>query len=171
MRVVLQQNLEPDAGLVNGTQGTVIGFEPYNENKMPRPLNDKNDPGPAGAPTLGGDHALFRAEQIREYAKTNGERPWPVVLFDHGSTRTVYADCTLNEYGTEEPHSLLSRTQIPLMAGYAITVHKCQVCRLVAIELLISNVAKGMTLERVIVDLKRAFEPSQIYVARKFGQL
>ncbi|KAJ5064036.1 hypothetical protein J3E74DRAFT_309206, partial [Bipolaris maydis] len=49
---------------------------------------------------------------------------------------------------TPDP-SLLSRTQIPLIAGYAITVHKSQ----------------GMTLDRVIVNLRDAFEPSQIYVA------
>jgi ATP-dependent DNA helicase PIF1 len=47
--------------------------------------------------------------------------------FDLGIIATIYPDCAVNEIGDSEPFSLLSRTQIPLMAGYAITVHKAQV--------------------------------------------
>jgi hypothetical protein len=76
-----------------------------------------------------GSHDQHREDQIQAFAKANKNCSWPVVLFDNGQTRTIYADCTVNELGNEKPYSLLSRTQIPLMAGYAITVHKSQVCR------------------------------------------
>jgi hypothetical protein len=79
--------------------------------------------------TILGSHDQHRENQVQAFAKANKYGSWPVVLFDNGETRTIYADCTVNELGNEEPYSLLSRTQIPLMAGYAITVHKSQVCR------------------------------------------
>lgn len=151
-RVVLQANLEPLRGLVNGTQGSIIGFEPFDPKKLPRKLNGRADEvAPTGVKELKGERGRYQEEQIKVFAGLNGKQPWPIVQFDNGEKRTIYADCTVNELGNEEPYSLLSRAQIPLMAGYAITVHKSQ----------------GMTLDRVIVDLKLAFEPSQIYVARK----
>ncbi|EHK16881.1 uncharacterized protein TRIVIDRAFT_139619, partial [Trichoderma virens Gv29-8] len=51
--------------------------------------------------------------------------------------------------GDKEPYSLLHRTQIPLLPGWAMSVHRSQ----------------GMTLDRVIVDLSHAFEEGQVYVA------
>lgn len=38
MRVVLQHNLDPEAGLVNGTQGIIVDFEEYGEIKLPVPV-------------------------------------------------------------------------------------------------------------------------------------
>jgi len=127
MRVVLQQNLDPFSGLVNGSQGVIVGFDAYERKEMPRPPKDKDDVGTPGVPLLGGDYTLFREEQIKAFAEANGYQPWPVVQFDNGELRRIYADCTTNEYGTPAPYSILSRTQIPLMAGYAITIHKSQV--------------------------------------------
>ena len=131
-------------GLVNGAQGTIIDFEPYDKNNLPKAPKGPNEEG-----ELRGDHASYREHQIKDFAEANGKQPWPVVKFLNGRVMTIMADCTTNELGNEKPYSLLSRTQIPLAAGYAITVHKSQ----------------GMTLDRVIVDLARAFEQSQIYVA------
>jgi ATP-dependent DNA helicase PIF1 len=132
-------------GLVNGAQGTIVGFEPYNKNALPKAQTEANK----SDGDLRGDLAEYRAAQIKAFAEANGEQPWPIVKFLNGLTQTIKADCTVNELGNEKPYSLLSRTQIPLTAGYAITVHKSQ----------------GMTLDRVTVDLARAFETSQIYVA------
>jgi len=150
MRVVLQANFDASAGLVNGSQGTIIGFEPFDEKRLPRKQENRNEAGGPGANFTRGTYARYFEEQIKIFGKQNKSQPWPIVKFDNGLQRTIFADATASELGNEEPYSLLSRTQIPLMAGYAITVHKSQ----------------GMTLERVIVDLSRAFEPSQIYVAR-----
>jgi ATP-dependent DNA helicase PIF1 len=124
-RVVLQANVDPQAGLVNGSQGSIIGFEPFDEKKLPRKAERGESDG-----GLRGAHATYAEYQIKEYAKRNGRQSWPIVKFDNGLSKTIYADCPCNELGTEEPFSLLSRTQIPLMAGYAITVHKSQVCYL-----------------------------------------
>jgi ATP-dependent DNA helicase PIF1 len=129
MRVVLQSNLDPAGGLVNGSQGTIVEFEPFNDKRLPRKAVNR-EPGPVGTAFTRGAHAQYFEEQIKIYAKQNKQLPWPVVQFDNGVKRTIFADCTASELGNEEPFSLLSRTQIPLMAGYAITVHKSQVCDL-----------------------------------------
>jgi ATP-dependent DNA helicase PIF1 len=103
---------------VNGSEGKIVGFEPYDENKLPKRY------------ALGGRHASYCEAEINFYADENRYTSWPIVKFDNGETRTIYPGCSATEYGTDEPFSLLSRTQIPLMAGYAITVHKAQVSSL-----------------------------------------
>lgn len=121
-RVVLQANLDPICGLVNGAQGTIVSFEDFDEKALPKAPEKK------GADAdLRGDHAIYRQEQIKAFAKAHDRQPWPVVRFTNGVTRTIFADCTVNVLGNEEPWCRLSRTQIPLVAGYAITVHKSQV--------------------------------------------
>ncbi|USP82420.1 hypothetical protein yc1106_09694 [Curvularia clavata] len=159
MRVVLQSNLDPQSNLVNGTQGTIVGFELYDPKKLPSKASGKPSSTGERNACLKGPHAEYAEDEILGYAKDNRHPSWPIVEFDDGKTRTIYADCSYSELGNEEKRrqegqprqepSLLSRTQIPLVAGYAITVHKSQ----------------GMTLSRVIVDLSAAFEASQIYVA------
>ncbi|KAJ4992662.1 ATP-dependent DNA helicase PIF1 [Stagonosporopsis vannaccii] len=159
-RVVLQANLEPGAGLVNGAQGTIIEFKDFDEKALPKAPQTKNEAG-----ELRGDHAVYRQKQIEDFANANGRQPWPVVRFTNGVVRTIFADCTVNVLGNEEPWCKLSRTQIPLTAGYAITVHKSQVGGSVDCSCQRTDTLQGMTLDRVTVDLARAFEPSQIYVA------
>jgi ATP-dependent DNA helicase PIF1 len=129
MRIVLQANLEPSQGLVNGSQGTIIGFEPFDDKRLPRKAENRSEAAAAasGVTFTRGGYAKYFEDQIKIYGKENKRQPWPIVQFDNGLTRTIFADCTASELGNEEPFSLLSRTQIPLMAGYAITVHKSQV--------------------------------------------
>jgi ATP-dependent DNA helicase PIF1 len=74
---------------------------------------------------------------------------WPIVKFHNGEVRTIYADCSVHTLGNKEPYSLLSRTQIPLAPAWAMSIHKSQ----------------SLTLDRVIVDLTRAWEEGQVYVA------
>lgn len=87
MLVVLLHNLDISAGLVNGSQGTIQGFEEYDPEKMPKAATsrDKRDglsmPGPLkpGVPVLQGDHALFRERQLREYVSKMEFKAWPIV--------------------------------------------------------------------------------------------
>ncbi len=76
------------------------------------------------------------------------DRMWPIVKFFNNETRVIYPNSSITELGDDEPYSLLIRTQIPLSPAWAMTIHKSQ----------------GMTLDRVIIDLNKAFEPSQVYV-------
>jgi ATP-dependent DNA helicase PIF1 len=161
-RVVLLANIDPAAGLVNGAQGEVVNFKPYEEKELPKAPDKRGEDG-----DLRGDHAKYREGQIKTFGRSNNRQAWPVVRFLNGVTRTILAECMPNELGTEQPYCLLSRTQIPLTAGYAITIHKSQV-RKTLIFCAYANTSQGMTLERVTVDLARAFEPSQIYVACEF---
>jgi len=115
MRVVLLHNLAPALGLVNGSQGIIVGMESYDPEKLPT----KNHP-------LTGPHARYCEEEIKRFSERNLFRPWPVVRFDNGLTKTIYADCSAAERGSNAPFSLLSRTQIPLMAGWGVTIHRAQ---------------------------------------------
>lgn len=169
MLVVLLHNLDLGSGLVNGSQGTIQGFEDYEKAKMPKAAsNRRDDSSMPGVPTLQGDHAVFREGQLDQFVKQMKTKAWPVVRFLNGVERTIYADCTVNELGDEAPHSLLSRTQIPLMAAWAMTTHKSQVSRLHLNPNARTNSEKGMTLNRVIVNLAKSFEQGQAYVARTY---
>lgn len=147
MVVVLQINLDIKAGLCNGSQGIICGFEKFDEAKLPKAqtLSDSIPPWQA----LRGKHAELRAEQIRNFARRQRVKAWPRVRFHNGKKRTIFPTCIVTSLGDREPYSLLYRTQIPLVAGWAMTVHKSQ----------------GMTMDRVIVDLSRVFEEGQAYVA------
>jgi ATP-dependent DNA helicase PIF1 len=136
MLVVLLHNLDIAAGLVNGSQGTIQGFEPYDKKKMPKATENARkgrgrelelDTAVLGVPVLAGDYAGMRETQINEFILQADHKAWPIVTFLNGVKRTIYADCTVNEQGDEAPFSLLSRTQIPLMAAWAMTTHKSQV--------------------------------------------
>ena len=126
---------------------------------------DKTDAGefPASSPVRAPprDSSTCRSPQpMRKYG-------WPIVRFfadahgpadDAGNAAppaffphpvTIYPSCSVSELGVGEPYSFLSRTQIPLAPGWAVTIHKSQ----------------GLTLDRVTVNLSRAFAEGQVYVA------
>ncbi|KAJ1331004.1 ATP-dependent DNA helicase PIF1 [Microdochium nivale] len=148
MLVVLLVNLNLDAGLCNGSQGIICGFEPLDPAKLPRPRkNPRDEP----ENEIRGEMAHFKAEQIRQFISdpTVADKVWPVVRFHNGQKRVIFAECSIAELGDEEPYSLLVRTQIPLAPAWAMTIHKSQ----------------SLTLDRVIVNLSRAFEEGQVYVA------
>lgn len=148
MLVVLLANLDLGAGLCNGSQGIVKGFERYDPKKMPRAMIGKKDD-----PNLkiNGSHAMMREKEMKIFIEGKGARfkQWPVVMFHNGQTRIIHADCSISELGDKKPYSLLSRTQIPLAPAWAMTIHKSQ----------------SLTMDRVIVDLSRTFEEGQVYVA------
>lgn len=152
MPVILLVSLDFDAGLINGSQGVVVGFE-------------KHDP--AELPDVVGSYRGRRKGLINVFARNAVDKEWPIIQFPDagGQQRTIYPCCMMSELGNggrpkkeegeveeeeeEELYSLFSRTQIPLLAAWAITIHKSQ----------------GMTLSQMEVDLSRAFLHPQRYVA------
>ncbi len=135
MLVVLLTNLSIQDGLVNGSQGVITGFE--------------TGPSMKELTETSGEHARLKQTLIRNFIHDGKHTKWSVVQFLHGQQKTIFPHCTISEMGPQEPWSLISRTQIPLMAAWAMTIHKAQ----------------GMTLERVIVDLADTFEKGHDYVA------
>jgi len=135
MLVVLLTNLSIQDGLVNGSQGVITGFE--------------TGPSMKELTETSSEHARLKQTLIRNFIHDGKHTKWQVVQFLHGQQKTIFPHCTISEMGPQEPWSLISRTQIPLMAAWAMTIHKAQ----------------GMTLERVIVDLADTFEKGHDYVA------
>ena len=136
MLVILLVNWDLDSSLANGSQGTIIGFEKHDPQLFPEVPRDW-------------DYSSRKNGLVKSFVKRTAVQEWPIVQFLNGTRRTIYPRCMINELGDDEPYSLLSRTQIPLMAAWAMTVHKSQ----------------GMSLSSVIVDLRHSFEPGQQYVA------
>ena len=138
MLVVLLVNVDIRSGLVNGSQGTIVRFRIPEISKLPQQK---------------GTHSVLKSRLVEAFIRAKKEKKeeeaLPVVKFTNGIETTIYPDCTVSEFGETRPYSLISRTQIPLMAAWAMTIHKSQ----------------GMTLSRVIVDLGESFEEGQDYVA------
>ncbi|RFU75386.1 atp-dependent dna helicase pif1 [Trichoderma arundinaceum] len=154
MLVVLQVNLDLCRGLVNGSQGIICGFEAFSPDKLPKAAMGKEAESIPPQQCINGEYARLKEMQIKQFMEQHQRDPrlavaWPRVLFHNGQKRVIYASCVVNSVGDKEPYSLLHRTQIPLIAGWAMSVHKSQ----------------GMTLDRVIVNLSHAFEEGQVYVA------
>ncbi|KAK6843625.1 hypothetical protein PG987_004485 [Apiospora arundinis] len=155
MLVVLLVNLNLSQGLCNGSQGIVCGFESHEKekDKLPKAVKrGKNDEVlPQDGSVIYGDYAHIKEREINSFIDGPGIRfqVWPKVRFHNGQTRVIHAECSINELGDDAPYSLISRTQIPLAPAWAMTIHKSQ----------------SLTLDRVIVNLSRAFEVGQVYVA------
>lgn len=158
MPVLLLTNNSPTNGLVNGSRGIVIGFEqqkPDADIPLPKVADQAKYKYNLHDWVLFGDHAHYQLEQIRKFVHKAPIKYWPIVHFDNGVTCTIRPHCEVEELGdipedsADERFSLMSRTQLPLVAGWAITTHKSQ----------------GMTLDNAIVDLDGSWEPGQVYVA------
>ena len=136
MLVILVVNWDLESSLANGSQGTIVGFEKHQPHWFPQVSRKR-------------DYSGYKNGLLNKFVERTAVQEWPIVQFLNGRKRTIYPRCIINELGDDEPYSLLSRTQIPLTAAWAMTVHKAQ----------------GMTLSRVVVDLRHTFEPGQDYVA------
>jgi ATP-dependent DNA helicase PIF1 len=113
--------------LVNGTQGEVIGFE-----EVPDVEPGPTESTPPIQPV--GDKIRSRFE--------------PIVRFANGAEKTISPVEWSSRCGTNQRPYLASRTQIPLLLAWGLSIHKSQ----------------GMTLQYLEVSSKDLFEPGQLYV-------
>lgn len=142
-----------DDTLVNGSLGKVVGFmdertfDFYHENEDEFQAVETMD--------LGDDEMNRSRKRLKEMLSKDlvgdTSRLWPVVRFAiaDGSSRDLL--CQNESWKIELPSGEVqaSRSQIPLILAWALSIHKAQ----------------GQTLERVKVDLGRIFEKGQAYVA------
>ncbi|KAF4993510.1 hypothetical protein FGRMN_6439 [Fusarium graminum] len=145
-QVMLIKNI--DGTLVNGSQGSVIGFS--NQHSLWHHDWDNGDP----------HDNIVSSRELDEMIE-QGLPLYPVVQFvmPNGGKRTHF--CEPTEWSVErwvpDPYAedgwrvekLATRTQVPLLLAWALSIHKAQ----------------GQTLDRVKVDLDRVFETGQAYVA------
>ena len=101
--------------------------------------------------SIGGDYPEYQEDEIRKFAQSipKTHNGWPIVSLETGQQQTIYAHCSITELGSTAPYSLMSRTQLSLIAAWAITIHKSQ----------------GMTIDNAVVYVDGAWEQAQVYVA------
>jgi ATP-dependent DNA helicase PIF1 len=140
MPVILLANIDVDAGLVNGSQGRVVGFSAGSLSMKAREQKLAQS----------GEFSRFEEHQITSWAQQQTTAfLLPVVRFENDVQQIVYPVCQDTELGDPPPFSVVARTQIPLLPAWAITIHKSQ----------------GMTLEKAVVNVEHIFEPQMAYVA------
>lgn len=141
--VILQKNLNVTKGLVNGSQGVIHHFVDYNEADQRRRSTIEDE-----------RVSILRSNHIKDFMKeqrrNDRSTKLPVVKFNnYDEMVTIFPDCSVEELGHKTPHSLIIRTQVPLLAGWALTIHKAQ----------------GMTLEKAVVQLGDCWQAGMAYVA------
>lgn len=152
-QVMLIKNF--DDQLVNGSLGKVIGF--MNEKTFQIWQEDEPNDDPFNYHEQADDSNIdeIKKRKKRRIARMQSAaatgKLWPLVRFtlSNGLTRDMLVQP--EQWKIELPNGEVqaSRSQIPLILAYAISIHKAQ----------------GQTLERVKVDLGRVFEKGQAYVA------
>lgn len=134
-RVVLLYNLDHKRGLINGSQGVVVGFKAAT-------LVLEQD--------VTGDQREWRKGLMEKYQSMGGHHTWrPLVRFANGITELIPALASASIRGSITDQYVACRTQIPLTLAWALSIHKSQ----------------GMTLGYVEVSSKDIFESGQLYVA------
>ena len=148
-QVMLIKNF--DETLVNGSLGKVIGFMSETQFDNYHEMDEYQA-------TQGGSliddnipHAKGGQKITVDIEGTGAAQRFPVVRFaiSDGTTRDFL--CKREQWSIDQPNGEVqaSRSQIPLILAWALSIHKAQ----------------GQTLERVKVNLSRAFEKGQAYVA------
>ncbi|KDN66508.1 putative DNA repair and recombination protein pif1 [Colletotrichum sublineola] len=145
-QVMLIKNM--DDTLVNGSLGKVTRFMSEASFESWHTTDYGSD---VDADSEGNVKRKIKAFSREVEEATKGTTEFPVVEFAaaDGSTRTIL--CVPEEWKSETPTGEVqaSRSQLPLILAWALSIHKAQ----------------GQTLERVKVDLGRVFEKGQAYVA------
>ena len=150
-QVMLIKNL--DDTLVNGSVGKVLAFmdettfDYYHDHDEDFQAIDDDSPKDEEM-----TESRLKLRQLISKDLVGGtSHKWPMVRFKiaDGSTRDLL--CQRESWKIELPNGEVqaSRSQIPLILAWALSIHKAQ----------------GQTLERVKVDLGKIFEKGQAYVA------
>ncbi len=141
-QVMLVKNM--DDTLVNGSLGKVTGFM---TEQMFNIYKEDEEAFLEGGPS----EQAIKTEMAKTALGVNTAQVYPVVRFAiaDGTTRDLL--CKREDWKVELPNGEVqaSRSQIPLILAWALSIHKAQ----------------GQTLERVRVDLGKVFEKGQAYVA------
>ena len=140
MPVILLSNIDPARGLVNGSQGRIVGYSGQKA-AFAASWREKQRRGAWGV--------LEEAEIAAWAAKQGKDFQLPVVVFENRVKQVVMPECLEMEMGDPAPFSVVARTQLPILPAWAITIHKSQ----------------GMTLEKAVVNLQYIFERQMAYVA------
>lgn len=150
-QVMLIKNV--DEHLVNGSIGRVIAFMDESEFDKFRINEDAYSQRADGVFVSQAGEEMSKEERAvkRLNQNLNTSRKFPLVRFTtaDGSSRDLL--CQPENWKVELPNGEVqaSRTQVPLILAWALSIHKAQ----------------GQTLERVKVDLGKVFEKGQAYVA------
>ena len=149
-QVMLIKNI--DDTLVNGSVGKVVAFmdeatfDIYHEDEDGFQAMEDYDPDDQDIP-----QSRLKLRQMLNKSSDKASNSWPLVRFSlsDGNTRDLL--CQHEVWKIELPNGEVqaSRSQIPLILAWALSIHKAQ----------------GQTLERVKVDLGKIFEKGQAYVA------
>jgi ATP-dependent DNA helicase PIF1 len=140
MPVILLANIAPELGLVNGSQGHIVGYSrclPWSQAQARHSTQTGK--------CSDGDEYDFMPWVSRQEPNLS----LPVVRFENNHQHIIYPVYQDTELGHPRPFSVVARTQIPLLPAWAITIHKSQ----------------GMTLEKVIINLDGTFARQMAYVA------
>jgi ATP-dependent DNA helicase PIF1 len=151
MPVILTTNIDVPEGLVNGARGTIIGFEECEDDVPPRAIgfDTCNSNRPYTAHRGGGDIDEVEHQKRFIHQVNNTHGMWPRVQFQNGKQVTVFADTCADSPENKPQWSQPTRTQIPLTAGWAMTIHK----------------ARGLTLDKAVVNLGGYSQKALPYVA------
>jgi ATP-dependent DNA helicase PIF1 len=136
--IIFLKNIDPDAGIVNGTRGIVTGFVHHTSETRPTK----------------GTNLLLPQIQFSDRASVWIVEPyaWDIRRTPTSAERALLnADDVTNEERTRILEGLVvaRRIQLPIRLAWALSVHKCQ----------------GMTLDAIELSMRHIFEYGQAYVA------